>query len=245
MKRLFFALFENFTGFTIKRTSDKNLPPLTKEDFLNVFFAKVDQKNFFSVQIGAADGCINDPIFHHMKSRGLAGIVVEPQKFLFDILKKNYLGTKVVCVNAAIVKVGGPITLWTVKQDSDLFRRNPIIMGQKASLNRATVEKTITRKLRKGEVASELVEPTMVDGITFNELAEHYGVKNITLLQIDAEGFDWEILKTIDLKHFTPEVISFESNKFNSKTKKEYFDYLTSHSYTVFEDGIDTVAYKL
>lgn len=47
--------------------------------------------------------------------------------------------------------------------------------------------------------------------ITFDDICEEFGIKTIDYLQIDAEGFDSEILKMIDLDKFNIKKIRFEN----------------------------------
>ena len=49
-------------------------------------------------------------------------------------------------------------------------------------------------------------------------------------LNIDCEGHDYKILKTINLKKFKPKLISIEISK---KSKKPIYKYLNSNNYEI------------
>ena len=51
-------------------------------------------------------------------------------------------------------------------------------------------------------------------------------------LNIDCEGSDYQILKTIDLNFYTPKLICIE---INSKNKRKIFQYLNSYGYKVLK----------
>ena len=55
---------------------------------------------------------------------------------------------------------------------------------------------------------------------------------NFDFLNIDCEGNDYKILKTIDLKKYTPKIIIIEASETN---KKNIYDYLDLYGYKIFE----------
>jgi len=55
---------------------------------------------------------------------------------------------------------------------------------------------------------------------------------NFDFLNIDCEGNDLKILKTIDLKKYTPEIINIEVSKDN---EKEIYEYLNFYGYGIYE----------
>lgn len=46
--------------------------------------------------------------------------------------------------------------------------------------------------------------------ITFDELLRRHDKSEIDLLQIDAEGYDFEILKTVDFARYRPKLVNYE-----------------------------------
>ena len=56
--------------------------------------------------------------------------------------------------------------------------------------------------------------------------------ENFDFLNIDCEGSDLKILKSIDLKIYTPRVIIIEVSK---KDKNEIYNYLNGYGYKIFE----------
>lgn len=51
-----------------------------------------------------------------------------------------------------------------------------------------------------------------------NLLSEHLGTMPIDLLDIDCEGYDLEILQTLNFTHWKPFVIAAEDNSFENET---------------------------
>ena len=63
---------------------------------------------------------------------------------------------------------------------------------------------------------------------TFPELIKD----NFDFLNIDCEGNDFKILKTIDLKRYTPKIINIEVS---SKNKKDIYNYMNLNGYKILE----------
>ena len=63
---------------------------------------------------------------------------------------------------------------------------------------------------------------------TFPELIKD----NFDFLNIDCEGNDFKILKTIDLKRYTPKMINIEVS---SKNKQYIYNYMNLNGYKILE----------
>jgi FkbM family methyltransferase len=84
------------------------------------------------------------------------------------------------------------------------------------------------------EIPSELVKQQEVRSITFDEIAEKYKIKNnVEFLSIDAEGYDLEVLQSIDLNRFQPKAIVIESFDYliEKSLDNAISDHLKKHNY--------------
>ena len=61
----------------------------------------------------------------------------------------------------------------------------------------------------------------------------------ITILQIDTEGYDYEILKTVPFEHMQPAVVYFEHLHLSKEDNQEAVRLLKIHGYHVFQFGGD------
>ena len=52
--------------------------------------SKIKNRNLFFIQVGANDGNWGDPIYKFIRRDHWKGILIEPQKMIFDRLKNNY-----------------------------------------------------------------------------------------------------------------------------------------------------------
>lgn len=136
-------------------------------------------KNY--IQIGTNQG--NDDFFNIVKNiKEKSNIfLIEPIKTLIPIIENNYNGLKeyhnIIILNNGIV-TDKNINKIIIYQDSGDFALSSII----------------ERKSYQNAVDSVEFEP-----LTFQELCETYNIKEIELLYIDAEGYDYTIINSIDL----------------------------------------------
>jgi hypothetical protein len=77
-----------------------------------------------------------------------------------------------------------------------------------------------------------------IETITFDSLVE--GVNHIDLLHIDTEGYDYEIIKSIDFDKHQPSLILFEHA--HLKKVSEVHAYLSDMGYVCEQYELDTLA---
>ncbi len=87
------------------------------------------------------------------------------------------------------------------------------------------------------------VKSITVPALTLESLLKKHQVERVNLLQIDTEGFDFEIIKMIDFRRMKPDIIHYENNFLNRRQKSECSRILSEQNYSLLNLGIDTVAY--
>jgi FkbM family methyltransferase len=60
------------------------------------------------------------------------------------------------------------------------------------------------------------------DSMSFNNLCRKYDITHIDFLQVDTEGYDYEIIKSIDFEHISIDVIKYEVWTFDETCYVEY-----------------------
>ncbi len=91
---------------------------------------------------------------------------------------------------------------------------------------------------------SKLIEEVKVPTVKITGLLDKNKIESFNILCIDTEGYDFEIIKLIDLKKFHPEVILFESKNLSDTDFIAAKELLTSNGYTLFWEKGDTLAIK-
>ena len=184
-------------------------------------------KDFFVIQVGANDGLMDDPIRQYIIRYRWHGILVEPQVNEFKRLQENYKNEsdRLVFKNVAISDHDGIQNLYKVKDDLILeeWQRGSATLSPKDGFK------------RRNDVITEIVKC-----ITFDTLIQTNNVKNIDLLQIDVEGFDYEIIKLINFNSIKPKLIRYEHRHLNYSDKYECKKYLKKIGYKIYETQYDT-----
>jgi FkbM family methyltransferase len=207
--------------------------------FLEAYAQRKD--NVFFVQIGANDGLTGDNLHHLVRRYGWSGILVEPLSDAFSRLKSNYDGQKgLYFENAAIAHSSGEQDLYYlpgVGLEPEIDKDNLFWYDQLGSFSLDHVKKHARRDEDCASIVSERVRT-----ITFAELADKHHLTRIDLLAIDAEGYDYEILKQIDFERFRPEVILFEHRHLPEGDRIACTHFLEEHGYKLRHFALDTLA---
>ena len=73
-------------------------------------------------------------------------------------------------------------------------------------------------------------------------LIEEQEITHLNLLQIDAEGYDFEVIKMIDFDIIKPSIIKFEHKNLSKRDQEKAHDLLSSNGYAIQCEDCDTFA---
>ena len=183
-------------------------------------------EQFFFVQIGAFDGRHDEPMQSLIRKYRWRGILVEPQETAFQRLCQNYADQgQLTFRNVAIGTRDGMAEMYALKEgDSQIasFEYEHLIhhvRGHREIVNRTVPCLTLKTLLRE-------------------EQRDH-----IDLLQIDAEGFDAEIIRSIDFESLRPPIIRYEHSNLLERDQCQCIELLADQGYRVLLEDADTIAY--
>jgi len=117
--------------------------------------------------------------------------------------------------NVAISNKNEIKDFYRLKHTEDKF---PLCYDELGSFNLDTV-------LKSKNIIPNLEDYLMVEKIeciTLKSLLQKHEVKKIDLLQIDAEGYDSEIIKSIDFNAIKPKIIRYEHINLKKNEQEEY-----------------------
>jgi FkbM family methyltransferase len=190
------------------------------------------------VEIGANDGKKNDPLYYYIIKYGWRGILVEPDPVNFKKLKENYQSVDGMHFeNSGIGPEQGVMLFYKIK---DITDQEPGWYDQIGSFDKKTFLENIS--FGKGLDQRIVADPLPV--ISFDQLLEKYNFGTPNLLHLDAEGFDYRILRSIDFTKHSIHLILFESEWMTKIELKEIVQHLRKHRYRVVRSGIDYAAIK-
>lgn len=207
----------------------------------------------FVLQIGAHDGFSSDPLNKYIVKYSLNAVLVEPQSDVFENLKNNYHGLQNLhFVNAAISHENGYTKIYRLApsfydkyQKLRKKRANPTCVS---SLSYKQVENFLKKTIGYYFVnkdMSEYIISEKVKSLSLSTLISQYSISKIDILQIDTEGFDFEIIKMLlETTSIRPYLINYEHKNLSLEQHQRCNQMLSAQGYCLFEHGGDTVAFK-
>jgi FkbM family methyltransferase len=189
--------------------------------------------DFTVCQVGASDGKTSDPLEHLIRKYDLRGVLIEPLPKSFELLQKKYINSKnITCVNCAVSEVSGTVSFFCPKDDG----HHGLSDFQKSGLTK--------KSMLKAGINDDAIEQITVMSKTLVDIIREQGLDRIHLLQIDTEGFDFEIVKCALNLPDLPPVIHFESIHLSKLDKLGSRELLASKGYYLIESEMDTLAYQ-
>jgi len=192
-------------------------------------------EDFFFVQVGAFDGLANDPLHDFITRFHWRGILLEPQAEAFAALAATYRDEpQLILHQAAVAAIEGSRPLYKVRAAPGL----PPWAPQIASFHRETV-------LAHRDVIpdiEDLIATEEVACLTFDNLLAPFPGRTIDLLQIDAEGADFEIIKLFHQGGRRAHILHFEHKHLSPRDLAQCAAFLIERGYSVGLDGGDSTA---
>lgn len=197
------------------------------------------KKTIRFVQIGSNDGKTGDLLYEFVANGGWRGILVEPFDDLHEELIENYRGVvdNLIFEKAAIADEVGFRTIYRVKAT----RGNPDLPGYANQLGSFKKDVLLTQRKLYPSIEKYIVEES-VPTLTFQALLDKHSFPVVDLIHIDTEGYDFELIKLIDLERVSPEIIIFEHSLLSRKDYVTCLGYLSGSGYKLYYDGPDTIA---
>ncbi len=162
-------------------------------------------------------------------------VLVEPNINLIEQIKENYKDIKNVHVyNNALYYNDDDIELYIPAKNG--------VYGSKADNNFTYSHAHFSLLPMNDWGKKDDMVKIKTKGITFDEICKIHNITEIDLLQTDTEGFDYEIIKMIDLSKYKIKAIIFEKWAFQPEC-------FTSHNKEIASNlglnGLNTVLKKL
>jgi FkbM family methyltransferase len=191
------------------------------------------------VEIGSNDGEQHDHLRPFILAHSWSGVMVEPVPYVFERLRQNYRGVAGVALeNAAIGDRDGDLPFYYLVDAPEQERRAlPDWYDGIGSFSRAAV---MSHAPQIPDIAERVVE-ARVPTLTFESLCLRHGIESVDLLVIDTEGYDYEILKSIDLERWQPQLVLYEHFHLSAETRRDCRALLGDSGYDTMEEGFDTI----
>ncbi|TVR79982.1 MAG: FkbM family methyltransferase [Chitinophagaceae bacterium] len=232
-----------FTGFSyLFYNSKRNWSPPVVDNFDEIIINHIQPKNEFTfIQIGSNNGMSNDPLYDYIKKNKCKGVLIEPVSYLFKQLIANYKGVEgVYFENIAVSNTNSEKEFYIIKESDD--DSLPIWYNQISSFKLETI---LTHKDYIPNI-EQLITKQITPTITFHSIIEKYKFDELDILTIDTEGYDFEIIKTINFNVITPSVLIFENKHLTKSDYKKCLKIMKKHYLSIKENLTgDTICYDI
>ena len=178
-------------GYEVRKIPKVEYTPLDifRHIVTSEYLSKEKSEEFFIVQVGANDGSFSDPLRNLINRYKWKGILIEPQPDVFQRLKNLYKNEETLLsfVNCAISTHSGWVQMYRMKQES-------LNSNETYQLSVSSIDAHLTAKqlgIPKGDL--EAIE---VPCKTLTQVLDDLNVNSVSLLQIDTEGHDLEVLRS-------------------------------------------------
>ena len=200
----------------------------------------------FFVEIGAMDGVSFDPLYEHVVTNGWHGLLVEPLQDMFSQLKQTYRNQKgLIFENAAIADAPGTKKMFRVSLEA--VDKGLVPYWAKGISSFFEDRNEIGGAGVSSEIFEQIQPHVMCETVrceTLNNLLLKHNIKKIDILQIDVEGYDYNVLKQVDFRRFSPRIIRMESSVLSPSERRLSLELLKTHGYRTLELPGDLVAWR-
>jgi len=238
IETLGYKLLRNRKGF-----DNQWIPSIPDSNRLNIleFLIKTELFKGWNglIQIGANDGINSDPFREFIIKYNLKSILIEPNIFVFDKLKKNYQEyPNVVLENSAIIHdepASSKIPFYELK--SKLENDNTDYSGF------STLDEQIIKKVQFAN-PNTYINILLVNCLSVTSLKEKYKIDKLSVLVIDAEGLDIILCKEFFRNNLFPNLIYIEILHQKQKDIAELISFLMLNDYLIGGNISDLIAYR-
>jgi len=222
-------------------------------------FLASHQKTLTIVQVGANVGNTeSDPLCRFLLQTTklprsdshprLNAVLIEPVPSLFKELSLNYAGVPgIILENVAVAEIPGLKVFYSLKPGIDLkahglpawsYQLGSFLPNQTESFLVLNPEEPTLRAFVEDNLVAERLPCETLTGI-----CEKHGLSKIDFLQVDAEGYDFHVLASLDFNRFAPHYINYERIHLKSEESK-CRRFLSNYGYVLRDHGQDTLAIR-
>ena len=204
-----------------------------------VEFGRAYPEAFF-VQVGSNDGDHLDPLREQLRARRWRGIMVEPVPYVFARLHAAYGDDPRIALEPAAIAATDEVRELHHLREAEPGAPVPEWYDQLGSFHREVVLK------HRAAIPDfdERLTTTRVPCITFDSLCRKHGVTTVDLVHIDTEGYDFEVVKLVDLDARRPRLLLYEHLHLDEATRRRCSDYVEARGYEQLSDAVDTICLR-
>jgi FkbM family methyltransferase len=213
----------------------------SNSDLVRVFcveFPQVIDEPVF-VKVGANDGVTGDPCSDIlMVDSRWKGLLIEPVPYCFERLRANFRDAdRFTLEQVAVGPRASKAPFYYVKEEAkESLAELPAWFDQLGSFDRQHILKHLDG------VLEPFVTEMDVEVLPLSEILQRNHIQDCHLLHIDTEGYDYQVLKTLDFSVTSPTAILIEHRHLGRSERKQLMGLLRKNRYIVRDCGADYFA---
>lgn len=212
------------------------MPPISSFPITRFVLSHVDEmmrSRVRVVQVGANDGRLADNLNGFLTTRGWSGLLIEPVPQYFAMLKAAYRDhPRVKPMQMAIDRQSGSRPIFYA-DEAKTPADKPWWQGL------ASMDKS---HLTKHGLPEDIIRSVSVQTAPLSGILETTGFDDAHLLFVDVEGWEEQVLDTVDFATSKPLVVSYESKHLPADARNRIDNRLETAGYDVFKFMPDTLA---
>ncbi|NJK35135.1 MAG: FkbM family methyltransferase [Oscillatoriales cyanobacterium SM2_2_1] len=191
------------------------------------------------VKVGANDGITGDPCSDILiADTRWRGLLIEPVPYCFARLRQNFSDSARFALEQVAVgpRAAQSTFYWVGEEARELCADLPNWFDQLGSFDRQHILKHLN-----GILEPFIIE-LQVEVLPLSEILQGNQIQDCHLLHIDAEGHDYQVLRTLDFSLTRPVAIFIEHKHLGDSERSELLGLLYAHRYLVRDCGGDYFA---
>jgi FkbM family methyltransferase len=191
------------------------------------------------VKVGANDGITDDPCSDILlANKQWKGLLIEPVPYCFDSLRANFYDSdRFILEQVAIGSSCGRAKFYYVDQKAKTQLPDlPPYFDKLASFDRNHILKHL------GGILEPFIVECELEVYPLSGVLQRNSVRDVHLLHIDAEGYDYEVLRSVDFEKFPPLSVFVEHKHLTRQHRTEMLRLFAKHGYSVSDCGVDYFA---
>jgi len=179
------------------------------------------------------------------KSKGNI-ILIEPVKYNFDQLKERFSNkNNIYFENIAISKINEIKPFYFVKGSSVSKLKKHWASG----IGSFSKEHILNHRTKRFLITADDIDEISLSTIKFNDLIDKYKIKKLDKLIIDTEGYDDEIIRSIDFNKVEISEIQLEKKHLGGtfeegNEEKNLISFLSKFNFEVVNKDIENIFFK-
>jgi FkbM family methyltransferase len=192
----------------------------------------------YIIEVGANDGKTGDPLYGLIsRNNNFRALLIEPVPYLFSKLQEAYAGLdRCVLENVAIDSNASRKPIYFIDPSAESFVENlPPYFEELATFNKSNLIDLL------GSKYVGFIREAIVEVCPLSYLISKHRISKVSILQIDTEGYDFEVLKTFPFELLRPRIICFEHCHLSEADRQAAIQFVKSYGFVVEKWGKDYI----